>query len=179
MSAHFLRSLRVPTGLAFLAVLGVAGCDDSAKVKQLEERIAGLETRITDLEAKQAVAVTYTKPDKEDEFIIATAGSMIDALLAGETTAVRGNLSARLTKAIKDQEFITDGVQEWVARWNANKQFSTYTVDKVVFSPNKDEAVLTGTLTRKESGPKGSFSITLVKDKDKNKYLIDAGSAKP
>jgi hypothetical protein len=53
-------------------------------------------------------------------------------------------------------------------------------IEKVVFSPTKDEVVLQGTLIpREETKPKGSFSITVVKEKEKSKYVIDACSGKP
>jgi hypothetical protein len=71
-------------------------------------------------------------------------------------------------------------VANWVTNWNPGKQYKSYLIEKVVLSPTKDEAVIQGTLMPKDEGnKKGSFSITLVKDKEKNRFLIDASSARP
>jgi hypothetical protein len=192
MSARIPMRWRVLGGAAIaLAVLGTTGCDDSAKVKELQEKtaaqdkkIAALEARLKDLEDKQPVQ--YSKPEKDDEYVSAVAGAALDALLAGDVSGLRNNLSATLRQAIDARVQVdifgnrSDEVATWVTSWNPGRQYKTYTIEKVVLSPTKDEAVIQGTLTPKEdSNKKGSFSLTLVKDKEKNKFLIDASSAKP
>ena len=180
--------LRVLGGtVVLMAVLATAGCDDSAKLKELQDKTAALEARVKELEEKQAAPTVHqTKPDKDDEFVIATAAAALEALLAGDASGLRGNVSTKLMQAIDAEapvDFLSqqkvDPVKTWIGKWN-NKQYKSYTVEKVIYSPTKDQVVVQGTLIPKvESNPKGSFSITLVKEKDNPKYVIDACSGKP
>jgi hypothetical protein len=131
------------------------------------------------------------KPDKDDEYVTAVAGAMVDSLLAGDMANVRGNLTAKLLKGAKADvvpDFFgnkADAVTQWVGKWNGNKFYKSYRIEKVVVSPTNDEIIVQGALIPKAeyeaTTKKGAFSITLVKDKekDKGKFLIDAGSAKP
>jgi outer membrane murein-binding lipoprotein Lpp len=188
MSARFPTFVRVLGGAAFvLAVFSSSGCDDPAKVKALEDKVTALEEKITELESK--IPVQYVKPDKDDEYATAVAGAAVDSLLAGDVASLRGNLTAKLLKGIEAEmpvEFLSqqrgDGIPSWVGKWNPSKAYKSYTIEKVVVSPTKDEIIVTGMLIPKAESAeqkKGSFSLTMFKDKDKGKFMIDAGSAKP
>jgi hypothetical protein len=197
MVAHIPQCFRVSGGTAvLLAVLALTGCDDSAKVKELQEKaaeqdsklaeqnkkLAALEARLTDLEGK--LPIQYSKPDKDDEYVSAVAGAALDALMAGDVSAVRKSISPKLEESIKKQDVIDffgnrqDYLPTWVQNWNPGQRYKSYSIEKVVLSPTKDEAIVQGSLS-KDDGKKGSFSLTLVKEKEKNKFLIDASSAKP
>jgi outer membrane murein-binding lipoprotein Lpp len=193
MSARIPMHLRLLSGAAaFVAVLAMTGCDDSAKVKELQEKlaekdkqVAALESRIADLESNKPTQ--YLKPDKDDEYATAVAGAALDALLAGDVAAIRGTFSSKLQKGVEAMDFYNaynqkiDSVHEWVTRWNAGK-YKSYKIEKVVQAPMKDEFIIQGALftkgTNSEDVKAGSFSITLVKDIEKGKFLLDAASAK-
>jgi len=184
MSARFSTFVRVLGGAAFvLAVFSSSGCDDAAKIKELQDKTAALEAKVKELEER--MPVQYVKPDKDDEYATAVAGAAVDSLLAGDVASLRGLFSAKLLKGAEEvvqPDFFghkEDAVQVWVTKWNGNKLYKSYTIEKVVVSPTKDEIIVTGTLISKDDpSKKGSFSITMVKDKEKGKFLIDAGSAK-
>jgi hypothetical protein len=172
-----------------VTVADTCRADDPATVKQLQETVTKLEKKIADLEAKvaalekQAKADPGAKPDKNDEeYVKQKAGAVLDALLAGDASGVRGLMTQKLLKGINS--FWTIGslnhnsaVDEWISDWNPKKQYKSHTIDKVAFSPAKDEVVIQGSLTAgKDYGAKGTFTMTLVKEKDK--YMLDACSQK-
>jgi hypothetical protein len=184
--------LRVLGGAAVVLAVCTSGGCDTAKLKEQEEKVAALQDKVTALEARvkdmeDKWPVQYSKPDKDDEYVTAVAGAMIDALLAADVSGIRNNLSPSLKQAIDAKITVdpfygtkSDEVAKWVTAWNPNGAYKAYTIEKVVLSPTKDEAVIQGNLTPKnDAAKKGSFSITLVKDKEKSKFLIGASSAKP
>jgi hypothetical protein len=173
-----------------LAFVSPARADDPATVKQLQETVTKLEKKIADLEAKVAAleklakADATAKPDKNDEEYVKTmAGALLDSLLAGDAPGLRNKMTENMERGIdnfwKDPRLHQDEIAAWVKNWNAVKKYQSHMIDKVVFSPNKDEIVVTGTLTGKgdPSLPKSEFTMTLVKT-DK-KLLLDAIAAKP
>jgi hypothetical protein len=184
MSARIPMHLRLlGSAVALVTVLGTTGCGDSVKVKELQERTAALEAKIKEIEER--VPVQYVKPDKDDEYATAVAGTALDSLLAGDVASVRGSLTPKLQKGVEADalpDFFgnkPDAVATWVVKWNPDKLSKSYTIEKVVVSPTKDEIIVQGWLKFVDGTRRGSFSITLVKDKEKNKFLIDAGAAKP
>jgi hypothetical protein len=182
-------SLQVLGALALvLALTGATRADDPPTTKQLQETVAKLEKKIADLEAKVAAleklakAEPATKPDKdEEEYAKAAAGAMLDSLLLGDNMGLRNKMTQAMEFGIDPSwngnfsEAHQGAVGTWVRQWNA-KEYKSHTIEKVVFSPNKEEIVVTGTLSDKE-GIKATYTMTLVK-KDK-KLLLDAVLAKP
>src|SRR6516165_1799817 len=90
-----------------LAFVSAARADDPATVKQLQDTVAKLEKKIADLEAKVAAleklakAEPGTKPDKnEEEYLKQKAGAILDSLLAGDPSGVRGLMTMKLLKGI-------------------------------------------------------------------------------
>jgi hypothetical protein len=120
-------------------------------------------------------AAQPTQADKEEEYVKQKASAVLDALLVGDAPGVQGAMTVTLQKRINPTD---NGVSlnNWVVQWNSRKLYKSYTIDKVAFSPSKDEVVLSGTLTGKDEAVKGKFSMTLVKEKDK--YLFDACTVK-
>jgi hypothetical protein len=187
MSVHVLGGLAVAFGLA-----SSARADDPATVKQLQDTVTKLEKKIADLEAKVAAleklakAAPAAKPDLNDEEYVKTmAGAMLDSLLAGDAPGLRNKMTENMERGIdnfwKDRRLHENEIDMWVKAWNKGN-YKSHTIEKVVFSPNKDEIVVTGTLSGK--GGKGDkeetqagFTMTLIRS-DK-KLLLDAIAAKP
>jgi len=146
-------SARIPVGLlggaaVLLAVLSTTGCNQPTQSKQV---------------------------DKEEEYVKQKASAVLDALLVGDAPGVQGAMTVNLQKRINPNDDRVS-VNNWVLQWNSRKLYKSYTIDKVAFSPSKDEVVLSGTLTGNDGAEKGTFSMTLLKEKDK--YLFDACTVK-
>jgi hypothetical protein len=181
--------LRFPRSFTCLAVLAVfcviSGCapaDDHATVANHEKKIADLEARVAALEKQPKLD---PKPlSNEEEYGKQKGGAFLDALLIGDAAAVRGAITVKLLKAINFNWEIDSfqhnvAVDDWVHKSNPMKQFKSYTIDKVVVSPAKDEIVLSGSVAGKNQAGQavnGTFAMTLVKEKDK--YLLDAFAIK-
>jgi hypothetical protein len=186
MSVRIPLCVRILIGLAVVAAIGTVRADDPATVKQLQDTVAKLEKKIADLEAKVAALEKLAKaePGKNDDAYIKTqAGATLDSLLAGDAAGMRNKFTQKMELGIDNlfkEGFVhNQKVDEWVTNWNANMKYKTHVIDKVVFSPNKEEIVITGTFSGKEPADKASFTLTLVKDKaNANKFLVDAIAVK-
>jgi hypothetical protein len=195
MSAQILLRWPAACGVVLVLALGPAARaddprgDETATVKQLENRVKALEKKIAELEyklEKLAKAAPAAKPDaNEEEYAKTMAGALLDSLLAGDAPGLRNKMTKNMEQGIdnfwKDGRLHEDEIANWVKNWNAAKKYQSHTIDKVVFAPNKEEIVVTGTLTGKVGDPtKGEnntpFSMTLVRS-DK-KLLLDAIAAK-
>jgi hypothetical protein len=189
MAARIPLCLRILIGVAVGAeLLGTARADDPATVKQLQDTVTKLEKKIADLEAKvgalekQAKVDPGAKPDKvDDEYVKQKAGAMLDALLAGDAAGVRGAMTVKLLKGINTFWQVGSlnhnaAVDEWIANWNPKMQYKSYFIEKWGFSPSKEEVVLSGSITGKDPALKATFTMTLVKEKDK--YMLEACSLK-
>ena len=192
--ANYLRALASAVVVVF--VFSAVGCEDTARmkelqaqaaekdqqIKELQERLAAAEKRIADLDATRPTQ--YLKPDKDDEYAQTVAGAALDSLLAGDVAGIRGTLSAKLQKGVEALDYYNqfnqkiDSVHEWVTRWNPAKQYKSYSVEKVVQAPMNGEYIVQGALFDANRCKSGTFSITLVKEGDKGKFLLDAASAK-
>jgi hypothetical protein len=185
-------SFRFPVCFRFLAIpavfLVMSGCsyaDDPATVKQLQETVAKLEKKIADLEAKVVALEKQGKPSNtEEEYVKQKGAAILDAMLAGDGTVVRGSISVKLLKGIDSFWEVGSlnhnaAVDKWIGNANPKKQYKSHHIDKVVFSPAKDEVVLSGTVHGKNPADQAvdsTFTMTLVKEKDK--YLLDAFAIK-
>jgi hypothetical protein len=162
--------------------LQAQAAEKDQQTKELQDKLAAAEKRIADLDATRPTQ--YLKPDKDDEYAQSVAGAALDSLLAGDVAGIRGTLSAKLHKGVEALEYYNqfnqrlDSIQEWITRWNPAKQYKSYTIEKVVQAPMKDEYIVQGTLFDANRSKSGTFSLTLVKEGDKAKFLLDAASAK-
>jgi hypothetical protein len=193
MTARFLLSPFIACCLSVLPTLGCASrAEDPPAVKRLQEAVANLEKKLADLEAKvaalekQGKAEPSAKVDKnEEEYVKAMVGAALENMLAGDVVGLHTKLSSNLLRGINGtftpgEHFHDEEIGKWIKKWNPDLKYRAYTIDKVLYSPAKDEAVITGTLSAKQESAKASFTLTLVKDKDKGtKFLIDAISVKP
>jgi outer membrane murein-binding lipoprotein Lpp len=163
-----------------LGALGVTGCGDQAKIKELQEKVAALEAEVKELQEKQTAVIEFSRPDKDEEYVASVATAYLNALMAADKGSLRGKLTANLRKSLNDDGMAVD---RWIDNFNANKSvYGSCTIEKIVLSPDKDQFIVQGTLNPVYAAmgtPKGSISLVLVKDKGPNKFLIDAASGKP
>jgi hypothetical protein len=175
-------SARTLIALVLLTAVGTARADDPTTTTQLQETVARLEKKIADLEARVAALEKQAKaePGKgDDEYLKTQAGAVLDSLMAGDSPGLKNKFTKNMELGI--DSFWKEGLNhdneviKWVENWNKTAKFKTHAIEKVVVSPDKAEAVVTGTLIGKEPADKATFTLTLVKDKaNANKYLVDA-----
>jgi hypothetical protein len=149
--------------------------DVAAQLEKLTAQIKELELQIRQLQDKESKQVAATKAEQEAaaKYMHAVAENFLDAMIGRNPSAMAVLLSKDYRTAVAGAENTKDAhtyLLSWGAAQNNNDLYKAWSIDTEIAAPGKDEITFRGTVTGKDA--KGTFNVTVSKDKESGRYLV-------